>query len=243
MIRNSIRVIFIVLVYILGMGTNAIYIYSKNLQENSKNQKLIIESRDSTLVGTVNLHNDLDTIISLAKLRDSVQAEYIEKYVYIAINENTKYNFPASVKIAQFLLEGGFNINNPNGSKLVIENNNPFGIRYFGDDIPNRILNWNNYALSKDIIKLYSTCANKSCRYIKFKSIWHSFRYHSLFMVGTEDNPSHYMKYVSDDSSWSNWIDALDKGGYATSDAYKSSLRSIIIKYRLYLLDKYEIIL
>jgi flagellum-specific peptidoglycan hydrolase FlgJ len=187
-----------------------------------------------------NLDDDLYVIKTLASQVDSVQAMYIEKYAYIAVNEQTKYGFPASVKIAQFLLEGGFSIQNPEGSELVTQNQNPFGIRYFGDNVPSRIDDWHNLAFSKNWIKLYSDCKITHCKYVKFKSIWHSFRYHSLFMVGTPNNPSHYVGYIND-GTWVDWLNALDKGGYATSDAYRYTLRNIIIRYKLYLLDKHKI--
>ena len=128
----------------------------------------------------------------------------------------------------------------PEGSELVIENKNPFGIRYFGDNVPSRIDDWHNLAFSKNWIKLYSDCKITHCKYVKFKSIWHSFRYHSLFMVGTPNNPSHYVGYIND-GTWVDWLNALEKGGYATSDAYRYTLRNIIIRYKLYLLDKHKI--
>ena len=59
-------------------------------------------------------------------------------------------------------------------------------------------------------------------------------------MVGTPNNPSHYVGYISD-GTWVDWINALDRGGYATSDAYRNTLHNIIIRYKLYLLDKHKI--
>ena len=57
-------------------------------------------------------------------------------------------------------------------------------------------------------------------------------------MTGTNKEPSHYMKYV-DSGDWKNWLDALEKGGYATSDEYRRLLYSVITDYKLYLLDKH----
>jgi flagellum-specific peptidoglycan hydrolase FlgJ len=59
-------------------------------------------------------------------------------------------------------------------------------------------------------------------------------------MVGTPNNPSHYVEYINN-GTWVDWLNALEKGGYATSDAYRYTLRNIIIRYKLYLLDKHKI--
>jgi len=234
-------IILLPITYILGIGTHMLYTHEVSERLNMSSQRSIENSLDSTLVGDyLDLDDDLYVIKTLASQVDSVQAMYIEKYAYIAVNEQTKYGFPASVKLAQFLLEGGFSIQNPEGSELVTQNQNPFGIRYFGDNVPSRINDWHNLAFSKNWIKLYSDCKITHCEYVKFKSIWHSFRYHSLFMVGTPNNPSHYVGYIND-GTWVDWLNALEKGGYATSDAYRYTLRNIIIRYKLYLLDKHKI--
>lgn len=237
----NVYTILVPISYLLGICTYMVYTHQVSESLNKMNQLNISYSEDSTLVGEyLDLDDDIFIIKTLASQKDSIQAMYIEKYAYIAVNEQTKYGFPASVKIAQFLLEGGFSVQNPDGSKIVIENNNPFGIRYFGDNVPSRIENWHNLAFSKNWIKLYSDCKYASCKYVKFKSIWHSFRYHSLFMVGTPNNPSHYIKYISD-GTWQDWLNALDRGGYATSDSYRNTLHSIIVRYKLHLLDKHKI--
>lgn len=181
---------------------------------------------------------DLNIILSKALPKDSIHAYYINRYAKLAIIENDLYGFPASVKLAQFLVEGGYDVKNPNGSRLVIEGNNPFGIKYYGDFIPNRVDNWDDLAFTKDYVLAKDDCPTK-CKFIKFRGIWHSFRYHSKFMVGTKDNPSHYVQYAGE-GDWKDWLDAIDKGNYATSNNYKNLLYQMITQYDLYLLDKHK---
>lgn len=180
---------------------------------------------------------DLNVILAEAYKKDSIHAYYINRYADLAIKEHNLYRFPASVKLAQFIVEGGYDVNRPQGSKLVKEGSNPFGIKYFGNDIPKRINNWSDLAYPNEYVLAKDDCKS-SCKFVKFRGIWHAFRYHSLFMTGTNKEPSHYMKYV-DNGDWKNWLDALEKGGYATSDEYRRLLYSVITDYKLYLLDKH----
>ena len=107
-------IIVLPITYILGIGTHMLYTHEVSERLNMSSQRNIESSVDSTLVGDyMDLDDDLYVIKTLAYQIDSVQAMYIEKYAYIAVNEQTKYGFPASVKLAQFLLEEVFSIQNP----------------------------------------------------------------------------------------------------------------------------------
>lgn len=181
---------------------------------------------------------DLNIILAKAYEKDSIHAYYINRYAKLALIEKDLYGFPASVKLAQFLVEGGYDEKNPNGSRLVFEGNNPFGIKYYGNNIPKRVDNWEDLAFVNDYVLAKDDCADK-CKFIKFKGIWHSFRYHSKFMVGTKNEPSHYVKYVNK-GDWKDWLDAIDKGNYATSNNYKNLLYQVITQYNLYLLDNHQ---
>ena len=190
---------------------------------------------DSNIPNTYN--QDLNTVLEEAYQKDSIHAYYINRYADLAIKEHNLYRFPASVKLAQFLIEGGYKETAPQGSRLVTEGSNPFGIKYFGDNKPERISNWSDLAFPNQYVSAKDDCKS-SCKFVKFRGIWHAFRYHSIFMVGTESMPSHYTKYVST-GDWKNWLNALEKGGYATSEEYRRLLYNVITDYKLYLLDKH----
>lgn len=232
--------------FLIGILTrDSVVVYSNNLKDRftpqiqSYNIEIDIES-SRELHKKYNFNQDLQSILQLAYETDSIHAYYINRYAKVSIKEQDMFGFPASVKLAQFLVEGGYSKSNPKGSKLVIEGNNPFGIKYFGNSVPDRIPNWNEYAYTNQFVYANDDCLGK-CKFIKFKAVWHSFRYHSIFVAGTDQNPSHYSKHITN-GDWVDWLNALEKGGYATSQDYKSTLRSVIIRYKLYLLDDYKTI-
>lgn len=242
------KLYLILLVFFAGFLLGAVSVdtllaYSNNLKDRVVNpvrslEVSFVDEESIELFKRYQYQQDLALITDLANGYDSIHAYYINRYADLSIKEQDVFLFPASVKLAQFLLEGGYSMSNPKGSKLVIEGNNPFGIKYFGNNMPNRIDNWGNYAHYNEYISAKDDCIG-NCKFIKFRAVWHSFRYHSIFVAGTEQSPSHYKKYITS-GDWSDWLDALEKGGYATSQTYKNSLKDIIVRYKLYLLDDYK---
>lgn len=179
-----------------------------------------------------NFGEHLHSVLSKAYKVDTVHAIYINRYARIAQREYELYGIPTSVKLAQFLLEGGYSNKNPYGSKLAQEGNNPFGIKYYGDGVPKRIDNWDDLAYSRQFVLAKDDCIYL-CQFIKFKGIWHSFRFHSKFLVGEN---SHYIKHITT-GDYKDWASALSKGNYASDEKYEKKLVSLIERYDLYLLD------
>ncbi len=179
-----------------------------------------------------NFGHRLNSVLRKAYNTDTIHAVYINRYARIAQREYELYGVPTSIKLAQFILEGGYNKNNPHGSKLVQEGNNPFGIKYYGNDVPKRIQNWEDLAYTNQFVLAKDDCIYL-CQFIKFKGIWHSFRFHSQFLVGEN---SHYTKHITT-GDYKDWASALSKGNYASDKNYERKLVSLIEKYNLYLLD------
>lgn len=192
-----------------------------------KTEKIQIEEESPNIFG-----KNLNLVLKKAYTSDTIHAVYINRYARIAQREYELYGIPTSIKLAQFLLEGGYNSKNPNGSRLAKEGNNPFGIKYYGDNVPKRIDNWEDLAYTNQFILSKDDC-QYLCRFIKFKGIWHSFRFHSKFLVGEN---SHYTKHITV-GDYKDWSKALSKGNYASDKNYERKLISLIEKYDLYLLD------
>jgi hypothetical protein len=193
---------------------------------------------DSEIVPSASvLIDDLSNVIEPS---DSIHYQIIKQYHKLALEEQNLYGFPASVKLAQMILEGGYSVRNPYGSILVQTGNNPFGIKYFGDFVPNRINNWDEMAFKSEWVSLIDDCGDFKCKFIKFKSIEQSFRFHSEFMVGSISQPSHYLKWLNK-GDWEDWLYAIEQGGYATDKEYANKLKKLIVDYRLYLIDDYSI--
>lgn len=201
----------------------------------NKQELILIDSNDIVIKPTIS--NVVESLIENINEYDVVHAKLIGDYYNLAVSEQKKYGFPASVKLAQMILEGGYSKDNPKGSKLAQEANNPFGIKYFGEGIPERIQKWDELVYSKDYVLAKDDCKGK-CRFIKFRGIWHAFRYHSEFMTGVDGFPSHYSKYITT-GDWKDWISAIRMGNYATYKYYHIELTNLIEKYKLYQLDKF----
>ena len=140
---------------------------------------------------------------------------YIEKYSSIAIDEMNRYNIPASITLAQGILESG------NGeSILATEGNNHFGIKCHE--------NWNGETIIEDDDEK-GECFRK---YIKVAD---SYRDHSLFLTERERYTS---LFLLSPTNYKAWAKGLKKAGYATNPKYPSLLIDLIEKYDLSRFDK-----
>lgn len=232
--------------YGISYSTNNNYLLCENYVEDTfidsktetldKTELIILTSKQVKIIP--NASSLVEGLSETINKKDPIHYDVIKKYYELALNEQKIYGFPASVKLAQMILEGGYSINNPNGSLLVQNGNNPFGIKYFGDYVPSRINNWEYFAYTGEWVSAFDDCGSDKCRFIKFRGMSHSFRYHSKFMVGSIEQPSHYLKWVNK-GDWEDWLFAIEKGGYATDQNYVKKLRYIIENYKLYLIDVY----
>jgi len=139
---------------------------------------------------------------------------YISKYSDLAISEMDSYNIPASITLAQAILESG------NGeSKLAIEAKNHFGIKCH---------KW-------DGEKIYADDDLKNECFRKYLSVSQSFRDHSLFLV---ENKRYSSLFMLNKNDYKAWAKGLKKAGYATNPRYDMLLINLIEKYNLYTFDK-----
>ena len=136
--------------------------------------------------------------------------KYIEQYSKIAIDEMNMYNIPASIKLAQAILESG------NGeSKLAKEGKNHFGIKCHN--------NWNGETIIEDDDE-------KGECFRKYSKVNDSYRDHSLFLTARE-RYSFLFKY--DNTEYKKWAKGLKEAGYATNPKYATLLIDLIEKYDL----------
>ncbi len=143
--------------------------------------------------------------------------EYIEKYKDIAIREMNKYNIPASITIAQGLLES-----ETGNSRLAVKANNHFGIKCH--------LEWDGPTLYKD-----DDIKNECFR--KYNNPLESFEDHSYFLTSRSRYESLFDLDITDYKAWSY---GLKKAGYATNPKYPHLLIKIIEENKLYELDTQE---
>lgn len=139
---------------------------------------------------------------------------YIERFKDAAMNEMRKYKIPASITLAQGILESG-----SGSSELTKKSNNHFGIKCHKG--------WNGG-------RVYHDDDEKGECFRKYKDPSKSFRDHSLFLV----ERSRYAKlFKLKKGDYIKWAKGLSAAGYATDRRYPAKLIGLIEKYQLYKYD------
>lgn len=157
-------------------------------------------------------HN-IDPAIVAAK--NKICTDYIAKYSTTAKEEADLFNIPASITLAQGLLES-----NAGKSSLAKKENNHFGIKCRKKCIGCRCANYTDDS-RYDMFRI-------------FDSAWESFREHSKLLTNTRYK--HLSKLSRSD--YKNWANGLQAAGYATDKKYASKLIAIIEALDLDRFDK-----
>ena len=144
--------------------------------------------------------------------KDGVSA-YVDTYVDIAKEEMLQYGIPASITLAQGILESG-----AGKGELVQKANNHFGIKCH---------DWKG-------AKVYHDDDEKGECFRKYSLAKFSYRDHSLFLTNRK-RYTDLFKLPKDD--YKGWAKGLRAAGYATDKKYPSKLISLIERYQLYRYD------
>ena len=152
--------------------------------------------------------------LGAAQRKNKAYEDYIRQYHKIAVEEMKRYHIPASITLAQGLLESG-----AGRSELARKSNNHFGIKCgrswdgrtvrADDDAPNEC--FRAYRHAKDSYRDHSKFLRTGARYA------------FLFRLKITD--------------YKGWARGLKKAGYATDPRYADRLINII---ELYDLDRYD---
>ena len=154
---------------------------------------------------------------SLLGFSQSKTKSYILKYSSIAVLEMNIYNIPASITLAQGILESG------NGeSRLAVDGKNHFGIKCHS--------NWRGKTIIEDDDE-------KGECFRKYSEVADSYRDHSLFL---SERGRYSFLFTYKKSDYKKWAKGLKKAGYATNPNYPSLLIDLIEKYDLYNYDKVD---
>lgn len=151
----------------------------------------------------------------ISQAKDSYE-RYILTYYPIAVEQMVRHNIPASITLAQGLLESG-----AGNSKLSRSSNNHFGIK--ADK------SWKGKRTS-------SMDNGKLCYFRKYNSVRDSYEDHSMFLVNRQRYASLFKLKKSD---YKGWAKGLKKAGYAEDPAYPTKLISLIERYGLQRYDEY----
>ncbi len=148
-------------------------------------------------------------------------AHYISKYSNIAQAESDRSHIPASIILAQAILESGFG-----NSKLCLRSNNHFGIKWKNASDGEFV-----YSMDDDYDKKGKHIASK---FVKYSSASESFQRHSQF-IKTKSNYRELFKY--DRTDFVSWAYGLRACGYSTDSDYGVQLIKLIRKYNLHKYD------
>lgn len=151
--------------------------------------------------------------------------QYLERFKEIAILEMERTGIPASIKLAQGLLESGAGT-----SDLARRANNHFGIKCGGG--------WNGRTYYKkdddfnDRGELIESC------FRSYKNPDASYRAHSEFLRDPNKQYRYGFLFRLDPTDYKAWARGLKQAGYATSATYSSKLVDIIERYELHRYDR-----
>lgn len=144
----------------------------------------------------------------------SPQKEYIERYSVLAVQEMYRSGVPASITLAQGMLESGNGL-----SELALKGNNHFGIKCHNG--------WKGD-------KIFHDDDRKGECFRKYTSPEFSYRDHSDFLRYRD---RYKFLFDLDITDYKGWAHGLKKAGYATDPSYPKKLIKLIEEYRLYEYD------
>ena len=165
------------------------------------------------LLASCSVMQQTAAVSSQAQSKDAF-ANYIARYGNLAVDQMKKYGIPASITLAQGLLES-----DAGRSTLAVKCNNHFGIKCHSDWTGRKM--YHDDDARQECFRCYSDADD-------------SYRDHSLFLVNGSRYQSLFKLSVTD---YKGWAKGLKAAGYATSPTYADKLIEIIERYGL---DRYD---
>lgn len=151
-------------------------------------------------------------ISASAQTKHQRYLDYIERYKMVALEYERDYGVPASITLAQGILESSVG-----QSKMAVEANNHFGIKAY---------HWQG--------EVYGSCDSlHQVGYRKYGAPEDSFLDHAKFLNG----PRYSILYQFDVTDYRSWAQGLRDCGYAEDVNYPAKLINIIEQYELYALN------
>lgn len=190
---------------------------SKKSVRNKKDTGVVITESKPLVLPSV---NEVTLIKKLARKNPKLSKKtlaYIQKYAAIAVREMHAYKIPASITLAQGILESG-----SGGSALAVKSNNHFGIKCH--------TGWTGQRVYHD------DDAKGEC-FRKYVYTETSYKDHSLFLT---QRRRYAFLFEYDIKDYKKWAYGLRKAGYATDKKYPAKLLKFIKEYELYKFDKVE---
>jgi len=197
MIKFRILIVFI----IFSCGTKKIIINSPvEIENNKKVDKKVNAKPSKTNNSSLPVINNVN--------------DYIDYFSGVAMDEMRTYKIPASITLAQGILESG-----SGKGRLSVEANNHFGIKCH---------DWKGPKIFHDDDEA------QEC-FRKYSAPEYSYRDHSIFLTSRSRYSDLFDLSISD---YKNWAKGLKKAGYATDKNYHNKLINLIENYKLFIYDE-----
>ena len=203
-----IRLLFIAMVLFTSCKSKKKVTYKKRTKP--KTERVVKKTETPPKAKEIPKIKPIDKSLSYSE----VVALYIENYKEIAKEEMREYGIPASITLAQGILESG-----AGRGKLSAKSNNHFGIKCHKG--------WEGDRVYHDDDEL------QEC-FRKYEHPMHSFRDHSLFLTSRSRYSNLFELKIY---NYKAWAKGLKKAGYATDPKYPAKLISIIEKNNLHEYD------
>lgn len=196
------------------MIKNILYLVLMLLFVSCHTQQSVIVTKKSTNNKPIKYPKKTTNPTNLPATTNEYVYSYIEKYKEVAMNNMKSYGIPASIILAQGILESG-----AGKGSLAINANNHFGIKCHND--------WKGEAVYQD------DDAAQEC-FRKYNDPAESYRDHAIFLTG-RNRYANLFHLPKDD--YESWAKGLKSAGYATDPGYPEKLIGYINRYELYRYD------
>jgi len=205
--------------YLLFISAFTLFLTScgshKRVVKNNRNKGFVIKEPKPTNLPSV--HQEQHVKKLKRKHLNAATLIYIRKYAPIAVKEMQQYKIPASITLAQGILESA----SGKGS-LAMRSNNHFGIKCH--------TKWQGE-------RVYHDDDKKGECFRKYTYVETSYEDHSKFLSSRKRYAS---LFKLKKNNYKAWAKGLKKAGYATDRKYPKKLIKIIEDYRLYEFDTYK---
>ncbi|MEY4835470.1 MAG: hypothetical protein RI980_1585 [Bacteroidota bacterium] len=215
--RNKILILVFALLLTSCGGSK---IVTKKKKSSTKSYPVAKKSTESPLPVAKSSTNEnpsgSEILVATSKVKATTEdvKKYIEDFKETAKNNMKVHGIPASITMAQGILESGAGF-----GSLAKEANNHFGIKCH--------TGWTGESVK------YDDDAEQEC-FRKYKDPTESYKDHSAFLSSRKRYESLFKLDKGDYESWAN---GLKEAGYATDTLYPAKLIGIIERYELYKID------
>ena len=202
----------------IAYGTISLFLAScgstKTIKKQKKKElKVVVEPRPVKLP-SVQQNKHIKNLERTGRRLNRNTLNYIRKWAPLAVREMHKYKIPASITLAQGILESG-----SGKSQLASKSKNHFGIKCH--------TGWKGGRVYHD------DDARGEC-FRKYQFVESSYEDHSKFLT---QRRRYAFLFSYGSKNYKKWAKGLKKAGYATDPKYPRKLISLIENYELYKFD------